>query len=109
MRGRTGRDNSSMHANALLDLCSELIRQVLRFDAPADGVVSAFFRTHRGLGPRERHTLAETTYAVVRRRLLFQHFAAGGSGTPERRLAILGWQGAEGFLHNALEAHERQW
>jgi 16S rRNA (cytosine967-C5)-methyltransferase len=98
-----------MHANALLDLCTDLIRQVLKFDAPADGLVSSFFRAHRGLGPRERHTLAETAYAVLRRRLLFQHFAAGGSGTPERRLAILGWQGAEGFLQGALQAHERQW
>ena len=33
---------------------SELLRAVLRLDAPADGVVSAFFRQHRGLGPRER-------------------------------------------------------
>ena len=31
------------------------------------------------------------------------------SGVVERRLAILGWQGAEGFVQAALEAHERQW
>ena len=98
-----------MHPALLLDLCTELIRPVLKLDAPADGVVSAFFRAHRDLGPRERHTLAETAYAVLRRRLLFQHFAQGGSGAPERRLAILGWQGAEGFLQGALEAHERPW
>ena len=98
-----------MHPASLLDLCAELIRQILKLDAPADGVVSAFFRAHRNLGPRERHTLAETAYAVLRQRLLFQHFAQGGSGAPERRLAILGWQGAEGFLQGALEVHEQQW
>ena len=98
-----------MHPNALLELCTDLVRQVLKLDAPADGVVSAFFRTHRNLGPRERHTLAETAYAVLRRRLLFQHFAQGSSGAVERRLAMLAWQGADGFLQGALEAHERQW
>jgi 16S rRNA (cytosine967-C5)-methyltransferase len=98
-----------MHPASLLDLCTELIRQILKLEAPADGVVSTFFRAYRNLGPRERHTLAETAYAVLRRRLLYQHFAQGGSGTPQRLLAILGWQGAEGFLQGALEAHERQW
>ena len=98
-----------MHPASLLELCAELVRQVLKFESPADGVVSAFFRTHRNLGPRERHTLAETAYAVLRRRLLFQHFAQGSSGAVERRLAMLAWQGADGFLQGALEAHERQW
>jgi 16S rRNA (cytosine967-C5)-methyltransferase len=98
-----------MHPAALLDLCTGLVTQVLKLDAPADGVVSAFFRAHRNLGPRERHTLAETAYAVLRRRLLFQHLAQGASGTPQRRLAILGWMGADGFLQGALEAHERAW
>ena len=55
-----------MHPNALLDLATELVRAVLKLDAPADGVVSAFFRKHRNLGPRERHTLAETAYDVLR-------------------------------------------
>jgi 16S rRNA (cytosine967-C5)-methyltransferase len=98
-----------MHPASLLELCAELIRTTLKLDAPADGVVSGFFRVHRNLGPRERHTLAETAYAVLRKRLLFQHLAQGASGALERRLAILGWQGAEGFLQGALEAHERQW
>ena len=48
-----------MHPAALLDLTTELLRAVLKLDSPADSVVSAFFRRHRTLGPRERHTLAE--------------------------------------------------
>jgi 16S rRNA (cytosine967-C5)-methyltransferase len=98
-----------MHPTALLDLCTDLLRQVLAFDAPADSVVSAFFRQHRDLGSRERHTLAETTYNVLRRRLLFQHLAQSGAGPMERRLAILGWQGSEGFLRSALSPAEQSW
>ena len=99
----------NMHPNALLDLATELLGVVLKLDAPADSLVSAFFRRNHGLGPRERHALAETTYMVLRRRLLFQHLAHGGSGAPERRLAILGWQGSESFLRGALGAHELKW
>lgn len=106
-----------MHPNALLDLTTELLRAVLRLDQPADSVVSAFFRQHRKLGPRERHTLAETTYAVLRRKPLFEHLAAlGGDKKPNalkvplmRRLAILGWQGNDAFLRAALTPDEVAW
>ena len=88
-----------MHPNALLDLSTELLRSVLKLDAPADGLVSQFFRKHRDLGARERHTLAETTYTVLRQRQLYLHLAQlgkfGGQTSPlERRLSILAWQGA---------------
>ncbi len=98
-----------MHPNALLELNAELLRAVLKLDQPADGIVSAFFRQHRGLGARERHTLAETTYTVLRQRLLLQHLAQSGSGPLERRLALLAWQGGEVFLRSALATHEQQW
>ena len=98
-----------MHPNALLDLSTELLRSVLKFDAAADGLVSMFFRLHRDLGPRERHTLAETTYTVLRQRLLFNHLAQSGHGPLERRLALLGWQGNEGFLRGALKPEEQKW
>ncbi len=122
-----------MHPGALLDLATELLRAVLRFDQPADAVVSEFFRRHRALGTRERHTLAETTYAVLRQRLLLQHLAAqgssgggkggaksagknagkgagkGGATGLERRLAMLAWDGSATFLRGALGPHEQQW
>ncbi|WP_295642437.1 RsmB/NOP family class I SAM-dependent RNA methyltransferase [uncultured Methylibium sp.] len=98
-----------MHPAALLDLATELLRKVLAFDAPADGVLSSFFHQHRGLGQRERHTLAETTYAVLRRRLLFQHLAQSGRGPLERRLVLLGWQGGDDFVRTALAPDEREW
>lgn len=101
-----------MTPGALLGACSDLLRQVLRFDAPADSVVSAFFRQHRTLGARERHTLTETVYEVLRRRLLYQHLAQGapkdGAGA-ERRLAMLGWAGDAAFLNAALSEPELGW
>ncbi|MDN3921854.1 RsmB/NOP family class I SAM-dependent RNA methyltransferase [Roseateles violae] len=98
-----------MHPNALLDMTAELLRDVLRLDSPADAIVSAFFRKNKNLGQRERHALAETTYAVLRQRPLLRHLAQSGSGPAERRLAILGWQGNAGFLRGALSPAEQQW
>jgi 16S rRNA (cytosine967-C5)-methyltransferase len=98
-----------MRPAALLELTSSLVQVVLRLDQPADRIVSTFFREHRALGPRERHTLAETAYAVLRRRLLLQHLAQSGQGPLERRLAILGWQGSTEFLHAALGPPEQAW
>jgi len=98
-----------MHPNALLDIATELLREVGKLDMPADVVVSNFFRKHRELGPRERHALAETAYAVLRQRLLFQHLAQSGSGALERRLAILAWQGNESQIRGGLGQHEQQW
>jgi 16S rRNA (cytosine967-C5)-methyltransferase len=98
-----------MHPNALLELITDLLHRVLQLQQPADAVVSAFFREHRALGSRERHTLAETVYAVLRQRLLYQHLAQSGRGEMERRLAILAWQGNEGFLRAALNEAEQHW
>ncbi|TFZ07399.1 RsmB/NOP family class I SAM-dependent RNA methyltransferase [Ramlibacter henchirensis] len=98
-----------MHPKALLDACADLLQQVLRFDHPADAVVSRYFREHRSLGPRERATLAETVYAVLRRKLLFDHLAPSGSGPKARRLAILGFHGPRDFLKSALDEQEKRW
>jgi len=114
-----------MHPKAVLDECSELVRQVLRFEHPADATVSRYFRENRALGPRERATMAETVYTVLRNKLLFDHLAPSGSGPKERRLAILGFahsedepagragasakQGARDFLAGALNDQEKHW
>jgi 16S rRNA (cytosine967-C5)-methyltransferase len=98
-----------MHPKALLDACAELVRLTLRFDHPADAIVSRFFRDNRGLGPRERATLAETVYTVLRKKQLFDHLAPSGSGPKERRLAILGFYGPGDFLRSALTDQEKNW
>ena len=98
-----------MHPKALLDACSELVRLTLKFDHPADAIVSRFFRDHRGFGPRERATMAETVYTVLRKKQLFDHFSPSGSGPKERRLAILGFYGPGDFLRSALSDQEKNW
>ena len=98
-----------MHPNALLELCAELIAVVNKLDAPADSTVSAFFRQHKNLGQRERASLAETVYALLRERLKFQNLAQSGTGPLPRRLAMLAWRGDEAFLRGALSPTEQQW
>lgn len=98
-----------MHPKALLDSCAELVRLCLSFEHPADAVVSRYFRENRSLGPRERATLAETAFAVLRKKLLFEQLARSGSGAKERRLAILGFWGPRDFLLSALTAEEKIW
>jgi 16S rRNA (cytosine967-C5)-methyltransferase len=98
-----------MHPTALVELATELLHQVLRFEHPADSVVSDFFRRQRQLGARERHTLAETTYAVLREKPLWQHLAQSGKGEMERRLVLLAWQGNAAFLRAALAPAEVLW
>jgi 16S rRNA (cytosine967-C5)-methyltransferase len=112
-----------MHPKALLDACSELVKQALTFAHPADAVVSRFFRQQHGknaYGSRERAVLAETLYHVLRHKLRYEHFAPSGSGPKERRLAILGFAqhlidqrpgqaGAVDFLKSALTDTEKAW
>src|SRR6478752_3566065 len=98
-----------MHPKALLDACAELVKLTLKFDHPADAVVSRYFRDNRSLGPRERATLAETVYNVLRQKLLFDHLSPSGSGPKERRMAILGFHGPRDFLKSALTDQEKNW
>ena len=98
-----------MHPKALLDACAELVRLTLKFDNSADATVQRFFRDNKGLGPRERATIAETVYTVLRKKLLFDHFAPSGSGSRERRLAIQGFYGPRDFLMSALTDTEKNW
>ncbi len=97
-----------MHPNALLDSCATLLKQVLRFEHPADMVVSRHFREQR-LGPRERATVAETIYGVLRKKNLYSYLAQHGSGPTERRLAILGFAAERDFLLGALTDQEKDW
>ncbi|MDE2564602.1 MAG: RsmB/NOP family class I SAM-dependent RNA methyltransferase [Burkholderiales bacterium] len=98
-----------MHPNALLELGAELLHELLKFEQPADAVVSAFLRGHRSLGARDRHALSETAYTVLRQRLLLQHLAQGGAGPLERRLALLAWPGGAAALRQAPTEAEQAW
>ena len=98
-----------MHPKALIDEAGTLLRNVLRFEQPADALVSAHFRNNRSLGSKERGALAETTYALLRRRLYFQHLAQSGRGPMERRLVLLAWAGDPRTRDAACTSEEASW
>ena len=91
-----------MRSATLLDHASELLRRVLRFDAPADAAVAAFFREQPSLGSRDRHALSDMVYRVLRERRLVEHLAAQiGEGAFERRLALVAGGDALGSIDRA--------
>jgi 16S rRNA (cytosine967-C5)-methyltransferase len=70
---------------ALLAHAASALSRILRFDAPADQLLSAYFRQHRTLGPSERAFIAEAVFAVLRRRRSLE--AAAGSSAPSALVA----------------------
>jgi 16S rRNA (cytosine967-C5)-methyltransferase len=101
-----------MHPQQLLEGCAELVALVMRFDHPADGIISRFFKEHRGLGQRERATLAETAYRVLRHRLLYELMARSapkGVGNMYRKLAMLAFVAPRDFLKAGLQPAEWEW
>ena len=63
----------------------DALSRLLRFDAPADQVLSSYFRSHRNLGRRDRAFVAETVFAVLRRKRSLE--TAAGSTDPQSLLA----------------------
>jgi len=98
-----------MHPKALLDESAALIEQVFKFEHPADAVVARHFRENRSLGPRERATLSDSVYAILRQRLKLEWLARSGSGSKWRRLAILAFPGDRAFVKSALTDAEKTW
>jgi 16S rRNA (cytosine967-C5)-methyltransferase len=67
---------------------SQALRAVLRFDYPADSILSRFFRDFRELGARDRAVVAEAVYGVLRRKRWLESLCAPESST---RHLILAW------------------
>ncbi|MES2296926.1 MAG: RsmB/NOP family class I SAM-dependent RNA methyltransferase [Pseudomonadota bacterium] len=84
---------------AILANTEEVLREILRFSAPADTTLSRYFKDHPRLGGRERGAVAEGVYAVLRNKSFFTDFAsaAGGGSATMRRLTILGLAEAMGL------------
>ena len=70
---------------ALLAHAGSALSRILRFDAPADQLLSAYFRQQRSLGPSERAFVAEAVFAVLRRKRSLE--AAAGSAAPSALVA----------------------
>ena len=84
----------------LLGHAEALVAELTHLDRPADQAMSAYFRRHRNLGSRDRAFVAETAYAVLRRRRSLE--AAAGSVAP-RSLAIAALARVHGLSARALE------
>lgn len=88
-----------------------LLLDVLKFDTAADKLVSRYLREHREFGPRDRHVVAETVFAVLRQKRVFTHLAQSGGGAMERRLVLLGAFASvqANHLQAAIAADEWSW
>jgi len=85
---------------ALLAHAGSALSTILRFDAPADQLLSRYFRSHRELGQHDRAFIAETVFAVLRRRRSLE--AAAGSSEPQA-LAVAALLRILGFSARALQ------
>src|SRR5690606_17403890 len=74
---------------AILTHTEDVLRDILRFTGPADGVLSRYFRAHPRLGGRDRGASAEAVYELLRNEAVYTHFAESGHGPMMRRLAVL--------------------
>ncbi len=96
---------------ALFAHAEAVLGQLLRFEHPADAVVSRYFREHRQLGHADRAFVAETVFAVLRRGRSLE--ARLGKELSDRRrllaaLAVVrGWSQRE--LSPVLKASEEEW
>ena len=104
-----------MHPEQLLLACTDLVSQVMRFEHPVDKTLTGFFRQHR-LGQRERATLAETVYRLLRQRLLMEFMArsgpqvsAKGAASLPRRLSQLAFAAPRDYLKTSLQIQEWEW
>ncbi len=95
---------------AIITHAEEVMREILRFTAPADGTLSRYFRDHPRLGSRERGAIAESIYAVLRNKLFYTDFAEAGNGPTMRRLTLLGLTDAVGIDSlGGLSEEETEW
>lgn len=81
---------------AILVSTEEVLREILRFTGPADGTLSRYFREHPRLGSRERGVIAEAIYGLLRNKAVYTNFSESGTGSPMRRLSLLGLADAVG-------------
>ncbi|MGO4378365.1 RsmB/NOP family class I SAM-dependent RNA methyltransferase [Pseudoduganella sp. RAF19] len=94
----------------ILTSAEDVLREILRFAAPADTTLSRFFKDHPKLGGRERGAIAECIYAVLRNKAFFTDRAEAGGGATMRRLVLLGMADAVGFdALGGLSTDEAEW
>ncbi|CAJ49023.1 RsmB/NOP family class I SAM-dependent RNA methyltransferase [Bordetella avium] len=88
-----------------------VLGEMLRWEHPADAVLSHWLRANPALGGRDRAELAEGVYDVLRNLRRYRQLAESGVGPAERRLAILGLAATRGveYVNDALDPGEAAW
>ncbi len=96
---------------ALFAHAEAVLGQLLRFEYPADAVISRYFRDHHQLGHADRAFVAETVFAVLRRGRSIEARCAGRLSDRARLLVALavvrGWSQRD--LAPVLKASEVDW
>jgi len=99
-------------SRALLAQAGSAATLVLRGNAPADQLLSRYFREHRNLGQNDRAFVAECVFAVLRRRRSLE--AAAGSSEPKAlvgaaMLRVMGFsaRALQGLVDDELLARVR--
>lgn len=94
-----------------LDAAGEALQDVLRFEFPADNVLSGFFRMNRNIGARDRSFVAEAVYGVLRN--YRQVKALAGQDARARKLVLTWLVRQEGYsvrqLEPLLSRGEEEW
>jgi len=104
-----------VRAAALVDATAQAAGEVLRFERPADGVLGGYFRAHPQLGQHDRAFVAETIYALLRRKRLVEAAVAetGLERADARALVLAAAVRVRGLnvreLADALGAGEAAW
>ena len=97
-------------ARAQLDAIIHALAIVLPATAPADRLLSDFFRDNKSLGHRDRALIADTVYAALRRRRLLEHVTP--RSTP-REIALATLVKLQGVglsqIESALKGEEKNW
>lgn len=106
---------SSLQINtALLAGARNVVHELLSFDYPADAVLSHYFRNNREIGARDRAFIAETAYAVLRRKRTLERLCSlSGERITPQRLVLVSLTRIAGYsnrqLSGALDADEVKW
>ena len=89
----------------------KVLHAMLRFDRPADVVLSAFFRENNKLGASDRHLIAETAFACLRHLELLRHLCAPRINTRRLALATLVRIGGSNLreLESVTKEGENEW
>lgn len=94
----------------MIESAAVMTAELLKFAQPADAALSAYFRAQK-TGSRERAFIAETAYAVLRRRRWLMRVAGADANPGQLALAVLvRLQGVnQRQLEEALDADEMEW